>query len=444
MMTYNLIIKNIAHTDIDFSPDSNGVSAVDPFIRLAFSIVQEVKLTTATKYKFFNDTLNGFLIKGHETEFVKYFCKIQKTYNVLNRFVFNYKYKKAKVVTNTDMFLNTLHINDKNVICIFQDNSKYLFNINDLIRISYTSLTNAYMFFSEPLPIKNPYNNIPFKKSDLYNIYFFIRHKTNLYPDLYFHFFNCDFNLSIFKCRNEYILRDYSIRNYVYTTSTDTLVLEIKKMIKYYNRYCKKGSIKNKMVIDEEFPEDFLVKIFKPYLLLYLTSAYAYVGFVRHQNQVSFIRNMHRFYKFNPRFGRKIIRVQYKQGEKFGRKICGKRIEFEDAHIKFNEVSKQNAKFLLDHLEYEDVHAIEITSLIHNEHIYNYDTGDDEDNDENNAEENNNDEENAILGIINENGILDLVNDNETVIENDSDAESEEELFVNNAEDEIPDDDSVS
>jgi hypothetical protein len=227
------------------------------------------------------------------------------------------------------------------------------------------------------------------------------------------------------------------------------------KMIKYYNSYCKKGSIKNKVVIDEDFPEDILVKIFKPYLLLYLTSAYAYVGFVRHQNQVSFIRNMHRFYKFNPRFGRKIIRVQYKPGLKFGRKICGKRIEFEDAHIKFNEVSKQNANFLLDHLEYEDVHAGEITSLIHNEHIYNYDTDDDADNDENNNDENNNDEnnnddnneeqpeeENAILGIINENGILDLVNDTNNA--NDSDAESEEELFVNNDEDEIPDDDSVS
>jgi hypothetical protein len=212
-------------------------------------------------------------------------------------------------------------------------------------------------------------------------------------------------------------------------------------MIKYYNSYCKKGSIKNKMAIDEDFPEDVLVKIFKPYLLLYLTSAYAYVGFVRHQNQVSFIRNMHRFYKFNPRFGRKIIRVQYKPGLKFGRKICGKRIEFEDAHIKFNEVSKQNANFLLDHLEYEDVHAGEITSLIQNEHIYNYDTDDDADNDNDNNEEQP-EEENAILGIINENGILDLVNYNETV--NDSDAESDEEVFVNNTEDEIPDDDSVS
>ena len=457
MITYNLIIKNIAHTDIDFFSPDYKETVVDPFIRLAFSIIQGVNLTTATKYKFFYDTLNGFLINGHETEFINYFCKIQKTYNILNRFVFNYKYKKAKIVTDTDMFLNKLHINDKNIICIFQDNSKYLFNINDLIRISYTSLTNAYMFFSEPLPIKNPYNNIPFKKSDLYNIYFFIRHKTNLYPDLYFHFFNCDFNLSNFKYKNEYILRDYSIRNYVYTNSADTLVPEIRKMIKYYNNYCIKGSIKNKIEIDEEFPEDVLVKIFKPYLFLYLTSNNAFVGFIRHQNRVSFIRNMHRFYKFNPKFGRKIVRVQYKLGAKFGRKICGKRVEFKDAHIKFNEIDKQNAKFLLDHLEYEDVHAGDITSLIQNEHIFNYDTDEEnvvENEEEDEEEEEEYEEENAIiLGIINENGIVDLVNDNDVVNESDtesddvvnkSDTESEEEAFVNNDEDEMSEDDSVS
>jgi hypothetical protein len=107
-------------------------------------------------------------------------------------------------------------------------------------------------------------------------------------------------------------------------------------------------------------------------------------------------------------------------------------------------------------LEYEDVHAVEITSLIQNEHIYNYDTDDDADNDENNNDNNEEqpEEENAILGIINENGIINLVNANESVIENDnaneSDAESDAELFVNNTEDQYcdedegPDDDSVS
>jgi hypothetical protein len=215
-------------------------------------------------------------------------------------------------------------------------------------------------------------------------------------------------------------------------------------MIKYYNNYCIKGGIKNKIAIDEEFPEEVLVKIFKPYLLLYLTSNYAFVGFIRHQNRVSFIRNMHRFYKFNPKFGRKIVRVQYKLGPKFGRKICGKSVEFKDAHIKFNEIDKQNAKFLLDHLEYEDLHAGEITSLIQNEHIFNYDTDEENvvENEEEDEGEEEYEEENAILGIINENGIVDLVNDNDVV--NESDTESEEEVFVNNDEDEMPDDDSVS
>ena len=54
-----------------------------------------------------------------------------------------------------------------------------LINPNDLIKIINTSLTNTSSFFIEPLPIKNPYNNIPFNKSVLYNIYFFIKLRLN-------------------------------------------------------------------------------------------------------------------------------------------------------------------------------------------------------------------------------------------------------------------------
>ena len=96
-------------------------------------------------------------------------------------------------------------------------------------------------------------------------------------------------------------------------------------------------------------------------------------------------------------------------------------------------------------MEYEDVHAGDITSLIQNEHIFNYDTDEEnvvENEEEDEEEEEEYEEENAILGIINENGIVDLVNDNDVV--NESDTESEEEVFVNNDEDEMPDDDSVS
>ena len=99
---------------------------------------------------------------------------------MLNRFVYNYKYNKAKIVVDTDMGLNKLNINDHNVFCLFHNNSKYLFLINDLIKIINSSLTNSYMFFSQPLPSKNPYNNLPFTKSNLYNIYLFLKFKIYL------------------------------------------------------------------------------------------------------------------------------------------------------------------------------------------------------------------------------------------------------------------------
>ena len=72
----------------------------------------------------------------------------------------------------TDMCLNELKENDKNVLCILDNGSKYLYHIKDLINIIHTSLTNSSSFFCQPKSIKNAYNNLPFKKSILYNIYF--------------------------------------------------------------------------------------------------------------------------------------------------------------------------------------------------------------------------------------------------------------------------------
>ena len=115
------------------------------------------------KHKVFNDLLNNFLIVNsrEETEnFKQMFYKIQRLYNILNRFAYNYKFKRAKIVVNSDMCLNELREGDKNVISIIQNNSKYLFNIKDLINIVETSLTSSHSFFVEPKKIKNPYNKI--------------------------------------------------------------------------------------------------------------------------------------------------------------------------------------------------------------------------------------------------------------------------------------------
>ena len=46
-------------------------------------------------------------------------------------------------------------------------------HLEELLKIIYVSLTNTSSFFSEPITIKNPYNNIPFDKSILFHIYIF-------------------------------------------------------------------------------------------------------------------------------------------------------------------------------------------------------------------------------------------------------------------------------
>lgn len=355
MATINLITENIAKTYNNFFSNNfvnDGIDGIQRILFLSFINRETYKeLTPQKKFTFFKETLEGFLIKNmREEEFIRIFCKIQKTYHTLNKFVYNYKYKKAKTVVNTDMCLNELDQTDKNVMCIFHNNSKYLFNINDLIKIINTALTHSHMFFSDPKCIKNPYDNIPFNKSTLYNIYFFIKFKTNYYAEIFFKFFIVDFNLTIFKNTNECLLRDYSIKNYVYMSPANVLIKEIHIMIDYHNDSCPNANI----IIDDEFPRDRLIKIMRPYLMLYFISQNSYLTQVRGDASYILNKKLIQFFNFNPTFGRKRYKILTKCDENFKRKLSGKIIEFDDKHIKFNNVEHYNSEFLSDHLKYSE------------------------------------------------------------------------------------------
>ena len=377
MSTYKLIIKNIIKPENNCFLFSYKPDGVKSFLKIVFDIfIKNTEVNVVNKFIFFKESLfDNFLIKGqNETEFINYFYKIQKIYNTLNRFIYNYKYKKSKIVVNTDIGLNELNESDKNVMCIFDGNSKYLFRINDLIKIINTSLTNSHLFFSEPKSIKNPYNNLSFTKSTLYNIYLFTRYKTNHYSELFFKFFECDFNLSIFKFKNEYLLREYSIQNYVYNSPAVMLEYDIRIMINSFNKYCKKNRIKNRIHIHEDFPNNKLIKIMKPYLLLFYKSKYSFHPEFKILFVKIFIKSLIKFNNFNPKFGRRTIQILYKTDNNFDKIITGNKIVFNDIFIQFNNIEEQNNTFLIDHLSCEDV-SYEFTS---NDNI-NFDSEDEDD-----------------------------------------------------------------
>lgn len=257
------------------------------------------------KFDFLSKNLdNIFLDEECKEDFLNTFCKIQKVYNGFRRFGYLYRLKKAKVQVNTDLYMNTLNENSKNVFVLYQNKNKYLFAIHDLIKIIKNSICNSEYFYSKSMTCKNPYNNIVINKSSLYNIYFFMRFKFYIIPDYFQLFFLANFDISLFERENEYIIREYSVDNYLDSKSRNCLYKDINAMILYYNtRY----AIPNRKIkYSEEIPKETIIETFLPYLRLFLLSKYC-IGNERQDNKHSeLIYKLDKFMEFNPNFGRKI------------------------------------------------------------------------------------------------------------------------------------------
>jgi len=343
MNNFSCLIKNIVNNKEIKDSFIFFKDCKEPIVRTIFTIFVENEYSMQKKFGFYQTVNNNiFLSSIIKNEFNILFFHIQKTYHALNKFVFLYKYNKTKIVVDMDMCLNKININDKNIICIFQNNGKYLFHALDLIKIFHISLTNSDTLFSNPIPLKNPYNNLPFTKSNLYNIYFFIKHKTDFYSDLYFKFFLTNFNLTLFYQKYEYILREYSIENYIKNTSTNLLYLDTLSMIRSFNR----NTTNYKINIDKDFPREKLVKIMKPYLLLYIINLYSLVKVNKDQAYFQMHIKLMEFSKYNPNFGKKIIHLEkenFLTKQKEAKKIC-----FNDKHILFH---KKEDDFLDTHLK---------------------------------------------------------------------------------------------
>ena len=308
MVTFNNIIKTFFKINESINESINEGNNIDSnsslhLIKIIFSIYLN-NGEKKNKIYFFKETINNLFLTSIKSEFITIFCRLQKIYRSFNKFAYLYKFNKSKIVTNMDMCLNEIKLTDKNVICIYHMKSRYIFSINDLIKIINTSLTNSYLFFVEPKPCKNPYNNLVFNKSTLYNIYFFIKFKTLINPELIIKFFNCNFNLNLFFNKYEILLRDYSIQNFVSSSTTSIVVAEIKKMITTFNVLSTK-----KIIIHVDFPQNKLVEIFKPYVLLYLTERYSFTQLIKNKAYNKLNVKLFRFQKFSPQFGRRIIKT---------------------------------------------------------------------------------------------------------------------------------------
>ena len=401
MNTFFFIIKKI----FDFHDTQINIQKIDfnqPYeshVKNNFSSLQSIlfymlykqEYSIKNKYDFFFKTLqNIFLQSKDREEFINDFYRIQKTYVALSKLAQTHRFKKAKVMVDTDLSMNPITLKSRYTFCLIQNNNKYLFNVMDLINIINTNLSNSPMFFLEPLISKNPYNNIPFNKSSLYNIYFHIREKLTILPELFHKFFLLNFDLKEFSREYEYLIREHAINNFVNNSISSVLISNINIMIKNYN---VRQRDKYKIHVDSNFPKKVFINIFKPYLKLYLTQKYSLIKMKRYTSKILLENKLKKFSKFNTLFGRKHVEMKYYFDKNGNKKSKISKVSFNDKHLSFYH---KETNFMSSHTD--NLYNVEYEQNINDSDTDDNDTNNDANNDadtNDNADTNNDEDDNA-------------------------------------------------
>jgi hypothetical protein len=223
--------------------------------------------------------------------------RVGKIWNAFNKMARIWRWKRAKTYNTEDLYMNPIISGQKNTMTIMKNNTKYLFQLKELIGNLNRELSNSCNMFVEPLPCKNPYTNEFFNKSDLYNIYFAIKESTFIMPLLIHKYFLCDFSLSKFTNENEDMIHEYYVDNYTKHITTDVLLRTIKQMLMEH----KITNIR----IHVDFPKSILKEKMMPYLKLYFISKLSMNKWKKASSYMKLHRMLQDIVNDTPGFGRK-------------------------------------------------------------------------------------------------------------------------------------------
>ena len=286
------------------------------------------------KYKYkllYSSTINNtFALEKSKNILLQNFFNAQKIYFGFCKLAYLYKEKKAKIYDiNTDLCMTPLsNFKDNTIINIYDkySNTKYYYRISDIINIVCNALSNCPDFFVEPLTPKNPYTNINFSVCQLYHIYFTIRSSSYIMPTLLHQYFLQNFDIVKFANHNECFIRDYAIHNYSKSATDDDKYTYIKDMILQHRKQLYS------LDIHPTFPRKKLTKTFEVYLKDYLMYNYSLNPARRTASIKKLKRDLIRFNRLNPTYGRKIFN-NVKKKLSFSRNIRDSSGEFIFDHV---------------------------------------------------------------------------------------------------------------
>jgi hypothetical protein len=245
---------------------------------------------------------NTFYTESLQNDILDIFCRTQRYYMALNRFIHICRLKRHYYVVRCDLSMESLFVHHPQTFILVEPKANFLFRINELVSIVENAIGHSPEFYSEPKWPANPYNNNKLTSAALYSLYFQVQQSSRVMPLLFHLFFLCNFNPIVFSEKYEMVIREQAIEKYV-MNSPYTLLLRPLIIMLSENVFTRRW------VIHPDFPAEKLVSIFRPYLLLFYYSNYMENTTRGSLAGHSLNIQLKAFYFYNRFFGRKIYKL---------------------------------------------------------------------------------------------------------------------------------------
>ena len=222
--------------------------------------------------------------------------------NKLHTFLKIIMWKKAiNSDIENDLFMNKLSdFKNKFVISILEKNTIYKFRISDIVNLWVLALTHTDQLFVDPINLKNPYTNIEFSKSALYNIYFKLINCGFIVPNLITSHIKYNLDTKMFTIRNYPELKEIAILTFMREGSYLEKYEQIVNMLHDFRRDIKYYTMSTTCTTSVKIR---VTKVFSNYLFLYLESKYSCNPLIKDESEKRVKEKLSKFADEEPYFG---------------------------------------------------------------------------------------------------------------------------------------------
>lgn len=161
---------------------------------------------------------NEFIDDGSRKHIISVYGKYTRVVVNVYKWIGRYKRHRAKIYNQTDLYGACIHdFDSSDIVSLFENNTNYLFTIQDLKSLFYHSLTHNIedTMFISPMHPRNPHTNLEFSKASLLKLKeSFNTCRVFSTPRVIYSYFRNDYNLDMVYNDNRYYLDMLSIKTF--------------------------------------------------------------------------------------------------------------------------------------------------------------------------------------------------------------------------------------